>query len=220
MGLLGDMWDGITDAVSSAIDVVKRVAPVVGKVIVDNAEKLLTIATMNMHPLAKIVTAVATILGVLMKDENVEEIGAKAMMSDKKAEDFESYNDYIEYLRNDVTLDKEKFDNATEAEKLARAAIGSTLAIKAINEKLDQDIPFEAWVALAKAGIEGKEAISIFKDFKGSISEFVDFVNGELTPKKEIEVGDKLAENLKAQNPHMSEQDIDKRIIEMSIQKD
>jgi len=54
-----------------------------------------------------IISLVSTFIGLTKKEEKPEELGAKAMLSDKKPEDFDSYQAYIDHLSNDIKLSPE-----------------------------------------------------------------------------------------------------------------
>ena len=45
-----------------------------------------------------LISLVSTVIGLTKKDEKQEELGAKAMLSDKKPEDFDSYQAYIDHV--------------------------------------------------------------------------------------------------------------------------
>ena len=74
-----------------------------------------------------VISAVANALTEKPKEETPEEIGLKAEMADKKPEDFDSINDYIEYLRNDIKVDEERLKEMDEKERATYAAIGAGL---------------------------------------------------------------------------------------------
>ena len=79
-------------------------------------------------------------LGVIEDDEDIDELGAKAMEADKKPEDFEYVSDYIQYLKDEVQLDREKSEKADDKTKAARKAVGATIVAKGIEEKKDTNI--------------------------------------------------------------------------------
>ena len=54
-----------------------------------------------------LISLVSTVIGLTKKDEKQEELGAKASLTDKKPQDFDSYQAYIDHLSNDVKLTPE-----------------------------------------------------------------------------------------------------------------
>lgn len=208
-------WSSIGSFVGSVIsDAVSSI----GSALASAASTFLKVAGEFLGPVAQIISAISNILGIKKEEEDVEEIGAKAMQSDKKPEDFDSYTDYINHLRNDIQLDKAKFEKAGEAEKLARTAVGATVLAKGIEDKKGFEIPNETWVAMAKLGLENKEkeVDALLDTFKnGKLEDFARYVDGKLDAKTEGEVGDKLVQMYQKLEPNASIEDIEKKVMNM-----
>ena len=104
----------------------------------------------------KIVHAVVEFLGI-KSEQDSEVLGAKAEQSDKKLEDFDNdVEAYIKYLKEEVELDKERFDKLSPEERLGCKAIGMTLETKAIEEKIGGiDISPECLATLTKIQLSG-----------------------------------------------------------------
>ena len=117
--------------------------------LVSVASNFLKVASPYLGIIGNIISVIGNLLGVKKEDENLEEIGAKAMKSDKKPENFDSYNDYIKHLRENIKLDKEEMENASKELKLARTAVGATVVSKGIEEKKEMEISVDTWVAMA-----------------------------------------------------------------------
>jgi len=165
-----------------------------------------------------IVQVIGLALGIIKPKEDVEELGAKAMQTDKKPEDFDQYSDYIDHLRNDIKLDKEKFENATDTEKLARTAVGTSIVIKGVEESKGFDIPLKAWVAMATMGLEGKsgaEVGAIIDAFKGDFTTLSEYTKGELSVKKDMETSETLVSLYKELEPNVSDKDIEAKVMSM-----
>ena len=86
------------------------------------------------------IAQVAKILGVGGED-SPEELGMKTEIADKKPEDFDTIQDYIKYLNEEVKLDKDAVDNLSEVDKAKYGAMGAALNIKAIEEKIKEKLP-------------------------------------------------------------------------------
>ena len=213
-------WSSLGSALSGAVSVVTSAVSSLGSALVSSTTKLLEVAGKYLGPIVQIVQAVAQMLGVVKPEDDLEELGAKAMVAEQKPEDFDSYAEYIDYLRNDVELDKDKFENASEKEKLARKAVGASIAIKGIEEEKGFDIPIDTWVSLAKLNFEDKEkeVDAILDTFKGEgLEEFTKYTKGKLSPEKGLEVGDTLVEMYKELEPDASPEDIEKKVMNMEI---
>ena len=185
----------ITGAVSAIGAFITKAAPVVGKVVTSFAEgaiKVLSkISPEAVETVSHIVHGVAEIVGV-KTEENPETLGAKAIQeeNDKKMEDFDNNaNEYISYLKNEVELDKEKFENFSKEEIDGCRTIGMTLETKAVEEKIGGiSVTPECLGVLAKLDKEGinidaKELVSIIQVLKEegitNLNDVVDVLEGK-----------------------------------------
>ena len=224
MGLfsaIGGFFSGVCSAISSAFSSL-------GSSLSTFATKIVELAGPLLENVGKIASLVAKFLGVTEELENPMELGLRAEASDKKPEDFDSYKDYINYIKNEVKIDEEKLKNASDIDKAKYIAIGSSVLIKGIENKKDMNIGADTFVALAKIGTEtldklggarGVDAIlDTFKD--GKLSEFAKYVSGDLNSVKDkIMVSDKLIETFKNLNLEMDIKDIQKEVMDMGNKK-
>ena len=119
----------------------------------------------------------------------MEEIGMKAEQADKKPENFDSINDYIEYLRNEVKLDTDKLEHLSDEEKQKYQLVGLGLYIKNIEEqqgvKLDPDF-FKSIPKLKDQGYEVADIANLMQSMKNNgvtdMKQYVDFMKGDLQP--------------------------------------
>ena len=213
-------WSGLGSMISSAVSVVAGAIGSIGSTLASNASNFLKVASPWLNTVIQVIEVVSTLLGILKSEDNIDELGAKAMEADKKPEDFDSNAEYIDYLRNDIELDREKFENATDVEKTARQAVGASIVIKGIEEKKGFDIPVTTWVAMAKLGLGDKaeEIDKILETFKdGKLEDFVDYTEGKLDPKEELKVGDSLVEMYQELEPSMSIDEIEDKVMKMDL---
>lgn len=141
--------------------------------------------------------AVVSFLAELFTDkpqeEKPEEIGMKAEQADKKPENFDSINDYIEYLRNEVQLDTAKLEKLTPEERQKEIQkyqlVGLGLYIKNIEEqqgvKLDPDF-LKSIPKLKAQGYEAADIANLMQSMKNNgvtdMKQYVDFMKGDLQP--------------------------------------
>lgn len=221
-------WSAIGSFVGSVCSAISSAVSSLGSSLSTFATKIVELAGPLLETVGKIASLVAKFLGVTEELENPLELGLRAEMSDKKPEDFDSYKDYINYIKNEVKIDEEKLKNASDIDKAKYSAIGSGILIKGIEDKKDMDIGADVFVALAKIGMEtldkmggarGIDAIlDTFKD--GKLSEFAKYVSGDLNSVKDkIMVSDKLTETFKNLNPEMDIKDIQKEVMDMGNKK-
>lgn len=213
MGLISD----IGNVISSAVNVVKETITTLGP-LAEKAGKMLQIAGKYLGPVAQVIRIVGVLLDILKPKDNIEEMGAKAMNADKKPSDFDSNAEYIKYLREEVQLDKEKFEKANNVEKAARTAVGASIVASAISEKKGFEIPLETWVAMAKLNLtdKAKEVDSLLETFKdGKLEDFAKYVDGKLDIQKESKIGDDLVEMYKKLEPNASIEEIEEKVMNM-----
>ncbi|WP_339001850.1 hypothetical protein [Fusobacterium animalis] len=116
----------------------------------------------------ELISSVAELLGLKDEDDNSEELGLKSEKADRKPEDFDSREEYMSYLKDDVELDnydREKLNDKGLKEKYS--AKGLDIEMGAINEKMGVNLGLEDYVRLAKAGINKvQDFMTIIDTFK------------------------------------------------------
>ena len=137
--------------------------------VLDKILKILSKITPELiKEVTSLISSVAELLGLKDEDESSEEIGMKSEKADRKPEDFDSREEYISYLRDDVELDKydrEKLSDENLKEKYS--AKGLDIEMGAINEKIGVKLGLEDYVMMAKAGINKvQDFITIVDTFK------------------------------------------------------
>jgi len=214
-------WDSVGSFVSSVGSAISSAVSSIGSALVSSASKMLSVVGKELPTVAIVIQIVAALVGVLTKEDDIEEIGAKAMQPEsKKPEEFDSNAEYIDYLREEVKLDKEKFDKASDTEKAARTAVGATIVAKGIEEKKGFDIPLETWVSIAKLNLTDKaqEVDKLLETFKdGKLEDFSKYVDGKLDIKKENAIGNSLVDMYRELEPEMSIEEIEDRVMKMDV---
>ena len=137
--------------------------------VLDKILKILSKITPELiKEVTSLISSVAELLGLKDEDDSSEEIGMKSEKADRKPEDFDSREEYISYLRDDVELDeydREKLNNVSLKEKYS--AKGLDIEMGAINEKIGVKLGLEDYVMMAKAGINKvQDFITIVDTFK------------------------------------------------------
>lgn len=210
-------WGILGSFVSAVCSVVSSVVSTIGSAIANGATKLLQIAGKGIEAVINTIRNVGVALGIVQPDENLEELGEKAIVADKKVEDFDYVSDYIQYLRDEVEFDKAKFDKLDDKDKLARKAIGATIVSKGIEDKMDTIIPMDFWVETTKQGMGQKEISGVIDIFKENNidNNFSDFCKGSLGFKDKVKTSNLLVDMYKELEPDLSNDDIENKIINM-----
>ena len=218
MGFFGSLWEGVKSAVSKAVSVVTSAVKKVGEVIVEGAKKFLEIEIGKLKIVKDILETIAKALGIIKPEEDLVEIGDKAMKADKKPEDFDSINAYIEYLRNEIHSSREELEKLSPEEKLARISLGAALTSKAIEEKKSLEIPVEFWKEAVRLGLSADEIdeyLNKFKEAGVKPEEFLKYLKRELNIKDEERVESALVSAYKELEPDLDIKKIEEKIIRM-----
>jgi len=137
--------------------------------VLDKILKILSKITPELiKEVTSLISSVAELLGLKDEDNSSEELGLKSEIADKRLEDFDSREEYINYLKDNVELDeydREKLNNESLKEKYS--AKGLDIEMGAINEKIGVKLGLEDYVMMAKAGINKvQDFMTIVDTFK------------------------------------------------------
>lgn len=212
-------WSGVCSVVSSVCSVIRSVASNIGNSVVKSAT---SIASLGVSLAAKVTDAIRSVgvsLGIIRPEDSLEELGEKAILSEKKPEDFDSINEYIDHLNNNVPFDKDKFDRLDEKELLARSSIGASITLKGINEKLDTVVTPEFMATVASQELETKEIVSTIKAYKENDLKLEDYdlyLNDELTLDETTKHSSALVEAYQKLEPELSIEEIENKVMGLS----
>jgi len=210
---VGSCISGAASIVSSAVSSLGSLSGVVGS--------FLKVASPYLSTIMSVVQVVSQLLGIVQPNETPEKLGDKALNADKKLEDFDTTQEYMEYLREEVDFDKEAFDKLSDEEKLARSAIGTVISMKAINEHKGFEVTLDTWTSMAKLyekNILNKESVDGFIDeFKENQSELNAYVNKEIKGAKGVEVAGKMAQAYQKLEPTLSTDEINNKVLNSKI---
>lgn len=229
MGIFSAIGGAISSAVSSVCSAVSSFASSIGRGISAFSEKVLypfikfTFEEFEktLEVICAVIDAIAEALGLKDEEEKPEEIGMKAEEAEKQGitpENFDSYEEYINHLRENIDIDKSKLENLSKEEKLKYMSVGSFILVKGIEEKENFEIPGEFVAEIGKQNLsaeEVKEYIRTFKTNDLQLKDFTTYLNGTLDNNKYAKVGNAIEEGIKSLNPDMSEDEIDQKIDEM-----
>ncbi|NYR12376.1 hypothetical protein HC000_07690 [Pseudoalteromonas sp. MIP2626] len=212
-------WSGLCSAVSSACSAISSAVSSIGSSIASAAT---SIASLGISLAAKVSDAIKSVgisLGIISPEDTMEELGERAMLSDKKPEDFDSINDYIDHLRNNVVFDKEKFDSLDEKDLLARSSIGASITLKGINEKLDATVTPSFMAKVASQELETDEIIGTIKAYKEKelkLDNYELYLNDELSLDETTKHSNALVDAYQKLEPELSIEQIESKVMGLS----
>lgn len=211
----------IFTTIPSILAAITKVAVTIGPVIARYAPMLLDVAAKYLPQVIKTVETVATVLNIISSNESAENLGAKAMIADKKPEDFDEINQYINYLKNDVsvdssTLSKEGIDVA------ARQAIGTSILIKGVNENLGVELSIPFIKTVSQLDIDANVIVEIVKSYSTSglnLEDYVKYVTKTLSVDELDKHGEILVDAYQNADHSLSEEQAEDAVMDLSLPK-
>ncbi|HGS5284691.1 hypothetical protein [Vibrio cholerae] len=215
MGFWSSVGSALSSVVSAACSVLNSVASILGSI----ANRAITILEMGASLAIRVgeaIKAVGISLGIIMPNDDLQELGEKAMMSEKTPADFDSISAYIDHLRNDVTIDREKFNRLDGKELLARSAIGSAITLQGINEKLETVVCPQFMAMVATQNLTADEIVATIKTYKEkslSTSDYSLYLKDELSIEQSREHSNALMEAYQQLEPELSIEQIEDKVM-------
>lgn len=137
----------------------------------------------------KVISFLAELFAEKPREEKPEELGMKAEQADKKPEDFDSINEYIEYLRQEIKVDAAKLENLSEEERMKYQAVGLGLYVKNIEEKQDMKLDptfLKVVPEMINLGYSAQDIGNLMQSMKkngvSDMKMYPEFMKGELLP--------------------------------------
>ena len=186
MGWFSSAIGSVCSAVCSAVS---SVCSSIGGAIMGGIGSLAPVISPWLSVAVAVISVLAEIFTEKPKEEKPEELGMKAEQADKKPENFDSINDYIEYLRQEIKVDDAKLENLSEEERMKYQAVGLGLYVKNIEEKqgMKLDPAFLKVVPeMINLGYTAQDIGNLMQSMKkngvNDMKMYPEFMKGELLP--------------------------------------
>lgn len=186
MGWFSSAIGSVCSAVCSAVS---SVCSSIGGAIMGGIGSLAPVISPWLSIAVAVISVLAEIFTEKPEEEKPEELGMKAEQADKKPEDFDSINDYIEYLRQEIKVDAAKLENLSEEERMKYQAVGLGLYVKNIEEKqgMKLDPAFLKVVPeMINLGYTAQDIGNLMQSMKkngvNDMKMYPEFMKGELLP--------------------------------------
>lgn len=220
IGGIGAAIGAIGTAISTAVATVGPAVAAFATKVAAKLPAILETAKSVVSVISGVVSTVASVKGIIEQDERVDEIGAKMMQDGTRAKmPEESTEDYLNYLRNEVKLDNEKYAAMTESEKLACEVVGTSVVAKVMEEKSGVELTPDFVMAISKANLDAKTVEKLIDSFErnkiASTEKVTEYLSNELDESEVGKVGGAIKEAISEANPEMSAEDIQKEISDM-----
>ena len=217
--MLGALFAAVTSFISTVVTVVKPVLTA-ATALVAKLPEIIVKAKEVVDTIATVVSAVAEILGIAPKGENPEELGAKAMQEGTRSQlEGESTQEYLDYLRRDVTLDEAKFKAMSTEERIACSSIGISMVSKSIGEKAGVELTPDFLLTIPKANLSALQVTKLVNAFASNgistMDDFTGYIKNDLSEDRAPKIGNIVRNSLKELNPSLSDAEIQHEIIDM-----
>lgn len=183
------LFSAIGSVCSAVCSAVSSVCSSIGGAIMGGIGSLAPVISPWLSIAVAVISVLAEIFTEKPKEEKPEELGMKAEQADKKPEDFDSINDYIEYLRQEIKVDDAKLENLSEEERMKYQAVGLGLYVKNIEEKqgMKLDPAFLKVVPeMINLGYTAQDIGNLMRSMKkngvNDMKMYPEFMKGELLP--------------------------------------
>lgn len=164
------------------------------------------------------IAQVAKVLGVGGED-SPEELGMKTEIADKKPEDFDSIQDYIKYLNDEVELSDDAIDNLSDIDKAKYGAMGTALNMKAIEEKYDVNLSPDFIRDITLLKMSGEEVAACIDKCKENgidkAQDMTDYLRDKPIESDKSAVSDAMIESLSEVYPELSKEELETKLCEM-----
>lgn len=206
--------------ISAAVAVIGPALSSAATFIATKLPTILQTASVIVSAISTIVTSVSNMLGIAPEDEKPDELGAKTMQEGTRPiKEGETTQEYLDYLRNEVPLDREKYEMMTPEQKLNCEIIGDTMLAKSIEEKTGVEIPPEFLIAAGRVNLGYQTAKALIDKVSNSemdsLDDYAKYISNDMSEKDAVKVGDVVREAISEANPEMSPEDIEAEVIAM-----
>jgi len=207
----------IINTIPAMIAAISKMATTVGPMIAKYAPVVLETLGKNLPRVIQTIDAVSLAANVLRPNEQLEELGAKAMAADKNPEDFAHINDYIDYLRNEVELDSQVLSQ-DPIDSTIRYAIGATIALKGVGEVMGTEISLPFLNSISQLGLEPKLILTIIKAYAQSglsANEVEKYLNDQLPIAQSQQHSEVLVTAYRIADPQLDQQQAEDAVMNL-----
>jgi len=201
--------------IPAIISAISKVAVAVGPMIARYTPIAMKVIGENLPKVIKMVEGIGTATDLLKPSEKIDEFGAKAISANKTPEDFDHMNDYIDYLRNNVTVDESHLSH-NPIDVSVRQLVGIAIVLKGLNKELGTEISLPLLNKVSELGVESKVVLEIIKAYSGSElnpDEIEAYIDGELTLDKTKQHSDNLLTAYQTTYPSMTAQEAEQAVM-------
>ncbi|EGQ7970813.1 TPA: hypothetical protein SLZ51_003332 [Vibrio cholerae] len=207
----------IINSIPAMITAISKMATTVGPMIAKYAPIVLETLEKNLPRVMQTIEALSLAANVLRPNEQVEELGAKAMAADKTPEDFARINDYIDYLRNEVEVDSQALSQ-DPLDSTIRHAIGAAIALKGVGEIVGTEISLPFLKTISQLGLEPQLILTIVQAYAQSglsADEVEQYLNDQLSIEQSQQHSEVLVTAYQIADPQLDRQQAEDAVMNL-----
>ena len=206
--------------ISTAASVIGPALSTAATFIATKLPAILQTASIVVGAITSIVTNISKMLNIAPEDEQPDELGAKTLQEGTRPiKEGETTQEYLDYLRNEVILDREKYEKMTPEQKLNCEIIGDTMLAASIEEKTGVERPPEFLVAAGKVQMGYQTVNALINAFSNngidSLGDYTKYIENDMSEKDAVKVGSAVREAIFELNPDMTLEDIEAEVVAM-----
>ncbi|HDZ9207581.1 TPA: hypothetical protein RUZ11_003425 [Vibrio cholerae] len=207
----------IINSIPAMITAISKMATTVGPMIAKYAPIVLETLEKNLPRVIQTIESLSLAANVLRPNEQVEELGAKAMAADKTPEDFARINDYIDYLRNEVEVDSQALSQ-DPLDSTIRHAIGAAIALKGVGEIVGTEISLPFLKTISQLGLEPQLILTIVQAYAQSglsADEVGQYLNDQLSIAQSQQHSEVLVTAYQIADPQLDRQQAEDAVMNL-----
>lgn len=168
--------------------------------------------------LGTLVSEVAKALGLIKPEEDIDELGLKAELSDKKPEDYDLYSDYIDALKEETLSSEDKLKLDSKEDRAKYRVIGTGILMQGVSEKIGINIPLDFWIGASKSGLNAIEIKTTLENIgkMGGTANLDSYFKGTLSSSNMSSLDKTLEETFKSLNSKITNKEMDNKFEQMS----
>ncbi|TQR33139.1 hypothetical protein DMB92_04060 [Campylobacter sp. MIT 99-7217] len=219
-------WSSVGGFLGSVCSGIGEVCSKIGGALATGIGALAGALAPILSTVAPIISAIASLIGVFKNEHTPEDYGEAMQKAEKKPDDFDSINEYIAYLDEEISSGRIQLDEKekkTDIQKNIDTAIGSALGMKGISEKYNLEDSVSFWATMGQKfkdeKIDEKELVSTLetmseKDISADdVSAYLEDKTLETNSKSEV--SEALKQGLEKANPELSKDELTTKFNEL-----
>lgn len=164
----------------------------IGSAIVSTLSTVGSFIVDKLPVVATVIESIAKVFGAISPEQDIETLGAKALQSDLKPEDYDNVQEYITAI-SQQQLDPEKLKDYTLSDKLGAGTMVATLSLQDKLQLSEQSaVNLLKLAAIDKGDYLNNERFTHWKEAGVDIEKSIAYFSGNLNAKDSLDIEKRL----------------------------